>query len=228
MEKETFGEVIKQARKSKAVSLREMASRIGISHPYLSQLENGHNNNPSIDIILSLSRELDLSFSYLVHISGVDIGFKKDIPPKIIEVLKNIKPSDLEGWNNFDEFQKVFVKKGHITVKETDDKESAENNEKNLLKFYNGLQQYKKIEQSAINNAVIHRALLDDESSKPQKDGATQFKEWQGIDSYNRNVPTAIYLDQNNEGNFYFFKDGVEIPEETQEKLRLMIKTILD
>lgn len=228
MEQETFGEVIRKARKAKDVSLREMASRIGISHPYLSQLENGKNNNPSIDIILDLSRELDISFAYLVHISGVDVGLKKNLPKNVIQILKLMKPSDYEGWNTFDEFKKASIEKGHINVNETDDLEAAANSEKALLDLYNNLQQFKKIEQNAVNNAVIHRALTIEEPEDIKKEVQSQFSEWQSIDNYNRNIPTAIYLDPNNEGNFYFFKDGVEIPKETQEKLRLMIKTILD
>lgn len=228
MEQGTFGEVIKQARKVKGVSLREMASKVGISHPYLSQLENGKNNNPSIDIILDLSRELDVSFAYLVHISGVDVGLKKNLPEKVINILKIMSPSDFEGWQNFEEFKEIFIKKGHITVKETDDTEAGEDSENNLLKLYNSLQQFKKIEQNAVNNAVIHRALAMDESKDSKKEVESRFTEWQAIDYYNRDMPTAIYLTPDNEGNFYFFKEGVEIPEEVQEKLRLMIKTILD
>ncbi|WP_313469477.1 helix-turn-helix transcriptional regulator [Lysinibacillus sp.] len=228
MEQDTFGEVIKQARKAKGISLREMASKVGISHPYLSQLENGKNNNPSIEIILDLSRELDLSFAYLIHLSGVDVGLKKSLPEKVINILKIMNPSDFEGWHSFEEFKKVFIEKGHIIAKETDDTEAVEDNEKDLLKLYNNLQKLKKIEQNAVNNAVIHLALSTDEPEDIKKEVQSQFTEWQAINNYNGNVPTAIYLNSDNEGNFYFFKEGVKIPDEVQEKLRLMIKTILD
>ncbi len=228
MEQDTFGEVIKQARKAKGVSLREMASRVGISHPYLSQLENGRNNNPSIDIILDLSRELDVSFAYLVHISGVDVGLKKNLPEKVINILKIMSPSDFEGWNTFDEFKKVFIDKGHIKINDTDSLEKAEDSEEKLLKLFDNIKQIKQIEQNLIGNAIVKKALLEDEPDYKKKDSHRRISEWYATDKYNSNETIAIYLNPDNEGNFYFFKDGVEIPEETQEKLRLMIKTILD
>lgn len=228
MQKETFGEVIKQARKAKGVSLREMASRVGISHPYLSQLENGKNNNPSIDIILDLSRELDVSFAYLVHLSGVDIGLKKNLPEKFVNIFKILSPSDLEGWNTFDEFKKVFIDKGHIKTSDTDSIEKAEDSEARLLKLFDNLKQIKQIEQNLIGNAIVKKVLLEDEPNFVKKDSSKQISEWYAIDRYNSDEPVAIYLNPDNEGNFYFFKDGLEIPEEMQEKLRLIIKTILD
>lgn len=223
MDKETFGEVIRQARKTKGISLRELASRIGISHPYLSQLENNHNNNPSIKIIYDLSLALDISFAYLVHISGVDIGIKKDMPDNVLKVLKVMKPGDFIGWNNLDEFKKVFVEKEYLKLRETDNEEDSKKNEEELKAFYDLFSKLKAIESGAIANAILHDGLINIE-----KDTKTQFNEQDSIDKYNFDVPTPIFLNENNEGNFYFFKEGVEISEEIQEKLRLMIKTILD
>lgn len=228
MEQDTFGEVIKQARKAKGISLREMASKVGISHPYLSQLENGKNNNPSIDIILNLSRELDVSFAYLVHLSGIDIGLKNKLPQNIISKLKLMSPSDLEGWDTFDEFQKAFLDKNYIKVSETDDLEKVKDNEAKLLHLFKILKHIKGIEKGLIGNAILKKALLEDKPDLAKKDPRSRVSEWYAIDKYNNNETMAIYLDSNNEGNFYFFKDGVEIPEEMQEKIRLMIKTILD
>lgn len=56
----TIGEYIKNKRKEKGLSLRELARITGISHPYLSQLENGHNNNPSPSVLSSLAPVLDM------------------------------------------------------------------------------------------------------------------------------------------------------------------------
>gem|GEM_PF-5405546 len=46
--------------------------------------------------------------------------------------------------------------------------------------------------------------------------------------TFNHNVEMPIYLNSNNEGCFYFFNDDGPFPDDIQEKLRLMIKTILD
>ncbi|MGE7691329.1 helix-turn-helix domain-containing protein [Lysinibacillus sp. NPDC097214] len=226
MKNETFGEVIREARKLKGISLREMASTIGISHPYLSQLETGRNNNPSIEIILSLSRELDLSFSYLVHLSDVDIGTDLDISDNIMKVLKLLKPSDYENWNTFEEFKQVFSEKNYLPILNNTDEIEA--SEELIHNFYEIVQKFKKIEQNTVNSAVIQQALAMDETTSTEKEAEKRLKRWQGIDNYNRDIQTAIYLNPNNEGKYYFFKEGIEIPEETQEKLRLIIKTILD
>lgn len=228
MNDETFGEVIREARKLKGVSLREMASRIGISHPYLSQLENGRNNNPSIEIILSLSRELDLSLSYLVHLSGIDIGIKQDIPEDVMKVLKLLKPSDYEGWNTFEEFKKSFSEKNYLMKSNSVDEDEVKSNREFIYNFYEIVKKFKSIEQNAVNSAVIHQAFAVDESKDSEKAAEIRLKKWQAIDNYNRDIQTAIYLNQDNEGKYYFFKEGIEIPEETQEKLRSIIKTILD
>lgn len=42
-----FGAKLRQMRKSKGVSLKEMASGIGVSSAYLSALEHGHRGTPT-------------------------------------------------------------------------------------------------------------------------------------------------------------------------------------
>lgn len=42
----TFGEFLKEKRKSQKISLRELAKLLGISPPYMSDIENDHRNPP--------------------------------------------------------------------------------------------------------------------------------------------------------------------------------------
>ena len=59
---QTFGKVIRQARKDKEYSQRELAKLIGVDYTYLSTLENDHAGYPpSEDVIESLARHLDLT-----------------------------------------------------------------------------------------------------------------------------------------------------------------------
>lgn len=59
---QTFGKVIRQARKDKEYSQRELAKLIGVDYTYLSKLENDHAGYPpSEDVIESLARHLDLT-----------------------------------------------------------------------------------------------------------------------------------------------------------------------
>lgn len=59
---ETFGKIIRQARRGKGYSQRDLAKLIGVDYTYLSKLENDHAGYPpSEDVIESLARHLDLT-----------------------------------------------------------------------------------------------------------------------------------------------------------------------
>lgn len=58
----TFGQLIRQARKEKEYSQRELAKLVGVDYTYLSKLENDHAGYPpSLDVIELLARHLDLT-----------------------------------------------------------------------------------------------------------------------------------------------------------------------
>lgn len=58
----TFGEFIKQIRKEKGISARELARMSGVSQPYLSQIENNNRvQNPTVEIIQKLAKGLGVS-----------------------------------------------------------------------------------------------------------------------------------------------------------------------
>ena len=68
---QTFGKVIRQARKAKEYSQRELAKLIGVDYTYLSKLENDHAGYPpSEDVIELLARNLDLDEDELRHLAG--------------------------------------------------------------------------------------------------------------------------------------------------------------
>ncbi|MGA3600782.1 helix-turn-helix domain-containing protein [Lysinibacillus agricola] len=69
MTERTFGETIQAARKAKDLSIRELARRSGISHPYLSQLENGKTTNPSYEIIGKIAKGLGVNIVELLNLS---------------------------------------------------------------------------------------------------------------------------------------------------------------
>jgi len=59
---QTFGQLIRQARKDKEYNQRELAKLIGVDYTYLSKLENDHAGYPpSEDVIEALARHLDLT-----------------------------------------------------------------------------------------------------------------------------------------------------------------------
>ncbi|MBD7939467.1 helix-turn-helix transcriptional regulator [Cytobacillus sp. Sa5YUA1] len=61
------------------------------------------------------------------------------------------------------------------------------------------------------------------EVGKKQVDLIEQSKEL-----YRNEISIPIYLNEDNEGNFYFFKDNELIDDETQQKLKNIIKTLLE
>ena len=70
MSSKTFGKLIRQARKDREYSQRELAKLIGVNFTYLSKLENDHADYPpSKEVIQSLAKHLDLKRSRINSVS---------------------------------------------------------------------------------------------------------------------------------------------------------------
>lgn len=68
---QTFGQLIRQARKEQEYSQRELAKLIGVDYTYLSKLENDHASYPpSEEVIESLANYLKLNAQELKTLSG--------------------------------------------------------------------------------------------------------------------------------------------------------------
>ncbi|MEK3975552.1 helix-turn-helix domain-containing protein [Psychrobacillus sp. FSL K6-1267] len=91
-----FGEVIKKARNVRGLTLRELAEKAGISHPYLSQLENSKNNNPSPQIVFNLSKILEIPLEEIMTVSDFtdemiyELRTYNDFPKELIEENKRL------------------------------------------------------------------------------------------------------------------------------------------
>lgn len=66
----TFGQVIRQLRIEKRLSLRELATRVGIDFTYLSKVENGKADPPSDDVINRMSWELGYDSEQLLALAA--------------------------------------------------------------------------------------------------------------------------------------------------------------
>lgn len=90
----SFGEQLKKIRKEKNLSLRETARRSKISHPYLSQLENGKRDIPTLEVIVKLAYGLDVEIDTLYNIAGYtdkrDTELTKNVQHEVSEGLKNL------------------------------------------------------------------------------------------------------------------------------------------
>ncbi|WNR43137.1 helix-turn-helix transcriptional regulator [Paenibacillus roseipurpureus] len=65
-----FYDKLKDLRKLKGYTIRELADRSGVSTAYISQLENGNRGIPSPEVLMKLSEGLNTSYSELMDIAG--------------------------------------------------------------------------------------------------------------------------------------------------------------
>ncbi|MBY0449989.1 MAG: helix-turn-helix domain-containing protein [Cyanobacteria bacterium] len=61
-----FGRYIAQLREERRLSQRDLAKIIGFSQNTLSKIENGQTASPSLDVVLALSRALEIPMSALI------------------------------------------------------------------------------------------------------------------------------------------------------------------
>ena len=68
---QTFGRLIRQARKDKADSQRELAAMLSVDLTYLSKLENDRADYaPKEEVIRALARNLDINEEELIFLAG--------------------------------------------------------------------------------------------------------------------------------------------------------------
>lgn len=91
MDKIAFGRKLFYARKAKNMTTNQLAEQLGLSGSYLRQIECG-NRKPSVDLLIQLCNELDISPEFLLM-----ENLEKNTPPKLIQVEAKLrKLSDTE------------------------------------------------------------------------------------------------------------------------------------
>jgi len=65
-----FGSRIRELRKERGISLRDLADRVKIDFTYLSKIENGKVEPPSERIIKLVAQELDTDSEELLNLAG--------------------------------------------------------------------------------------------------------------------------------------------------------------
>ena len=56
---------IKDIRKEKEISLKELSEKTKISYNYLLSLENGKKNNPSLNILTKIAKTLEVEITLI-------------------------------------------------------------------------------------------------------------------------------------------------------------------
>ena len=61
-----YGEKLKQLRKEKKISQKELAELSGLSISYIQQIESGKKNNPSLEALTAIAKVLDTPMYHLL------------------------------------------------------------------------------------------------------------------------------------------------------------------
>jgi transcriptional regulator with XRE-family HTH domain len=72
-----LGEIIRGQRELNALSIRQFAKMVGISNPYLSQIERGL-REPSEHVVEAIARSLETSADALYEQAGIEADAEED------------------------------------------------------------------------------------------------------------------------------------------------------
>jgi HTH-type transcriptional regulator, competence development regulator len=85
--KETFGQILKELRRNKNISQRELADKVNVDFSYISKLENDRLAPPSAETIIRISNILDIPSEVLLSHSGKVSDEMKDTMSSSREAL---------------------------------------------------------------------------------------------------------------------------------------------
>ena len=70
METKTFGQTLKEIRRSKDITQRELATAVGVDFSYISKVENDRMPPPAADTIVKICEKLDVPPDILLAMTG--------------------------------------------------------------------------------------------------------------------------------------------------------------
>lgn len=116
-----FAKELKRLRLAKGMSVRALSESSGVSHSYISQIENGTRDTPQPDLIKKLSKGLEINYYSLMRTAGYlnETNEKMKLFSKALkeapqeykinylnEFSRRIKSYELKGFPPNDEFDK--------------------------------------------------------------------------------------------------------------------------
>lgn len=120
---QTFGKLIRQARKDKEYSQRELAKLIGVDYTYLSKLENDHAGYPpSQDVIRLLALHLDLNEENLRCLAGRITPEDAKVFEELVKTYNKQVPALLRRMRDNPDFAQKLLRE--TTQLESEDKQS--------------------------------------------------------------------------------------------------------
>ncbi len=109
----TFGQLLKDLRRSKSVSQRDLAVKVGVDFTYISKIENDRLPPPSAQTIEKISDVLGVPHEILLSHSGKvseDIKAMITASPEVVQFLKEVKALNLTSsdWKKLSTQLKQF------------------------------------------------------------------------------------------------------------------------
>jgi transcriptional regulator with XRE-family HTH domain len=92
-----FYDKLRDLRKLKGFTIRELADRSGVSAAYISQLENGNRGIPSPEVLMKFSEGLNVSYSELMEIAGYleSQGQEREVQSNPVNLRRFLRENDL-------------------------------------------------------------------------------------------------------------------------------------
>ena len=84
---ERLGEIIRRQRELSALSMRQFADLVGISNPYLSQIERGL-REPSERVLEGIAKTLQISVDALREQAGLHVDDEEETPA-VVEAIRS-------------------------------------------------------------------------------------------------------------------------------------------
>lgn len=74
----SIADFLMKQRKDKKMTVRELSRLSGVSHPYISQIETGKNDNPSTNTLKKLAKGLGIAYTDLLWEAGKEDLYKAE------------------------------------------------------------------------------------------------------------------------------------------------------
>lgn len=94
-----FGEEVKKFRKSKNMKMSDLADKIGVTQPYISQVENGKRGIPKYEMIKKIADALEIKSYLLISSAGYAVDdYIDEMDKKLEGVANQIKLNTLSNY----------------------------------------------------------------------------------------------------------------------------------
>lgn len=96
--KQTFGQALRDLRRSKGVSQRQLAEKVGVDFSYISKIENDRLPPPAADTIVKICKALEVQPDTLLALTGkIPTEIKDTISssPAAMQFIRNARSLDL-------------------------------------------------------------------------------------------------------------------------------------